>query len=146
KDERLTATVALDHTDYIAAENRVKPAIRANGGPKVSIKTTGAKVSKGKMQTYIPVFDEETVNRDLLVQGVGNLRDYFQNRGYFDVDVHFQIKDTDPDRQEITYIIGLGDRHKVVKVEVQGNKDFNTDTMRKRMFRLPSFVVRLLLG
>ena len=83
-------TSSSDHVDYDAATNTVKPTISADGGPKVQVKTSGAKVSKGTLQKYVPVFDEETVNRDLLVRGVANLRDYFQNRGYFDVDVDFQ--------------------------------------------------------
>ena len=90
KDDRLTANVVVGHVDYDASTNTVKPAISADGGPKVQVKASGAKVSKGTLEKYVPVFDEETLNRDLLVRGVANLRDYFQNRGYFDVDVDFQ--------------------------------------------------------
>ena len=146
KQDRLTGTATLDHMDYDAATNRVRPTIQTDSGPKVKINTSGAKVSKSNHQKYVPVFDEETVNRDLLVSGVRNLRDYFQNQGYFDVQVDFQNKQTNPDQEDITYTIGLGERHKVVKVDVQGNHYFTTDQIRERMFLQAAGFVRLRHG
>jgi outer membrane protein assembly factor BamA len=37
KEERLTAAVSLDHIDYLSEQNRVRPTIKADGGPKVEI-------------------------------------------------------------------------------------------------------------
>ncbi len=146
KDERLTAEVVLDHVDYNATTNTVKPTIRADGGPKVQVKVSGTKISKGTLRKYVPVFDEETVNRDLLVRGVANLRDYFQNKGYFDVEVDFQDRQVTPDQEEVTYVIGLGERHKVVKVDVTGNHYFKTEQIHERMFLQPAGTVRLRHG
>ncbi len=146
KDERLTANVSLDHVDYDATANTVKPTIHADGGPKVQVKASGAKVSKSTLQKYVPVFDEEAVNRDLLVRGVATLRDYFQNKGYFDVQVDFEDKKVTPDQEEITYVIGLGERHKVVKVELAGNRYFTADQIRERMYLQPAGTIRLRHG
>ncbi len=146
KDDRLTANVTLDHTDYIASENRVRPTIDAAGGPKVKITTEGGKVSKKTLQKYVPVFDEETVNRDLLVRGVANLRDYFQNKGYFDVQVDFRTAEPDPDHETITYVIGEGERHTLLRVDIAGNHYFPTDAIRERMFLHPKGIVRLRHG
>jgi outer membrane protein assembly complex protein YaeT len=134
KQDRLTASVTLKDQKYDQEANRVDTTIEANGGPKIKIRTEGAKVSKSKLQAYVPVFDEETVNRDLLVSGVRNLRDYFQNRGYFDVQVDFATKDVGPDERDITYTITPGVRHKVVKVEIKGNRYFNEGEIRERLF------------
>ena len=87
KQDRLTADIALDHQEFLPATRQVRTTVTADGGPKITIRTEGAKVSKSKLQEYVPVYDEQAVNRDLLVTGVRNLRDYFQNRGYFDVEV-----------------------------------------------------------
>ncbi|MEO8593898.1 MAG: BamA/TamA family outer membrane protein [Candidatus Solibacter sp.] len=146
KDKRLTASVVLDHVDYLEEPNDVKPAITVNAGPKVEVKASGAKLSKGNLQKYVPIFEEETVNRDLLVRGVANLRDYFQSRGYFDVDVDFQQRTVDADQEEITYIIALGERQKLVKVEVTGNRYFQTPAIRERMFLQPAGTIRLRRG
>ena len=146
KAERLTANVSLDHSDYIASENRVRPTINADGGPKVKVTTEGAKISKKDLQKYVPVFDEETVNRDLLVRGVANLRDYWQNRGYFDVTVDFQTAEPDPDQETITYVIGLGDRHKLLRVDITGNHFFKAEDIRERIFLHPAGFIRLRHG
>ncbi|PWU02639.1 MAG: hypothetical protein C5B51_20460 [Terriglobia bacterium] len=146
KADRLTADVSLDHSDYLADENRVRPTIDADGGPKVKITGQGAKVSKKTLQRYVPVFDEESVNRDLLVRGVANLRDYFQNQGYFDVQVDYQTANPDSDQENITYVVGLGDRHKVVRLDVTGNRYFKTDAIRERIFIRPKGTVRLRHG
>ncbi|HSU65531.1 MAG TPA: POTRA domain-containing protein, partial [Tepidisphaeraceae bacterium] len=146
KDKRLTADVVLASVDYDDAENVVKPHITANGGMKIEVKATGAKVSKGTLQKYVPIFDEETVNRDLLVRGVANLRDYFQSKGYFEAQVDFQERNVNADLKEITYTITPGERHKLVKVEITGNRYFNTPDIRERMFLQPAGVIMLRHG
>jgi outer membrane protein insertion porin family len=146
KEDRYTAAVTLDRMEYLPGQNRVRPHIEADGGPKIKIATEGAKLSKKKLEMYVPVFDEATVNRDLLVRGVGNLRDYFQGKGYFDVRADFSSRQVDPDHEEITYLIALGERHKVVRLEVQGNRYFTAGEIRERMFLQPAGFIRLRHG
>jgi outer membrane protein assembly complex protein YaeT len=146
KQDRLTASVTLDHTDYLADVNRVRATIHADGGPKVKIGAKEAKVSKGTLQRYVPVFEEETMNRDLLVSGARNLRDYFENQGYFDVQVDFQTADTSRDLQNITYVISLGERHRVLSLKIEGNRYIRTEDIRERMFLQPKHLVSLRHG
>lgn len=146
KQDRLTASVTLDHTDYLAAENRVQPTIKADGGPKVKIDADGAKVSKGTLKKYVPVFDEGTVNQDLLVTGARNLRDYFQSRGYFDVQIGLASENTKADLETITYKVSLGAAHRVVRLTVTGNRYFTTAEIRERMFLQPKGFIRLRHG
>jgi outer membrane protein assembly complex protein YaeT len=146
KQDRLTASVTLDHSDYLDGENRVRPTIQADGGPKIKVNVEGAKVSKGTMKKYIPILDEATVNRDLLVAGARNLRDYFQNKGYFDVEVDFTSHDPSPDLENITYTVSLGDLHRVVSLIVKGNRYFSTEQIRERMFLQPKGTIRFRHG
>jgi outer membrane protein insertion porin family len=146
KEERLTAAVTLQDKEYDAARNRVKPIVHADGGPKVRIDTQGAKVSKGDLEKYVPVFDEGTVNRDLLVRGAANLRDYFQNKGYFGVQVDFQTKNVTPDLEEVVFVVNLGQRNKLVKLEVTGNRYFTTDDILSRMYLEEAGLIRLRHG
>ena len=101
---------------------------------------------KGTLQKYVPVFDEGTVNQDLLVTGARNLRDYFQNRGYFDAQVDVASHQTNADLETITYTVSLGDIHRVVKVDVKGNRYFTTAEIRERMFLQPKGFIRLRHG
>jgi len=146
KQDRLTASVALDRTDYVEDKNRVQATIEADGGPKVKIGADGAKISKGKLRKYVPVYDEGTVNQDLLVTGAGNLRDYFQSKGYFDVQVDLASRNATPDLEVITYKVALGASHRVVKVTVKGNHYFSTADIRARMYMQPKGFIRLRHG
>lgn len=146
KQDRMTATVTLDHTDYLPAENRVRPTIQADGGPKVKIEADGAKVSKTLLKRYVPVYDEGTVNEDLLVTGARNLRDYFQNRGYFDVQVGLASRSNTAGVETITYKVSLGASHRVVRVTVNGNRYFTKAEIRERMFIQPKGFIRLRHG
>ena len=140
KQDRLTASVALDRADYLADQNRVRPEIQANGGPKVKIEADGAKVKKGLLKRYVPVYDEGTVNQDLLVTGARNLRDYFQNRGFFDVQVGLASTNTAADLETITYKVSLGASYRVVNLTVTGNRYFTKAEIRERMFMEPKEV------
>ncbi len=146
KQDRLTANVRIKSRDYDPKSNRVKVGFTADGGPKVKITATGGKISKGKLHEYVPVFDDRTVNRDLLVQGAANLRDFFQAAGYFDVKVDFKTDDTAKDLEKITYLLDLGVRHKLVKVSIQGNRFFRAQDIRDRMYLQPSGFIRLRHG
>ncbi len=146
KKNRLTADVTLQKREYLAQQNRVRPTIQANGGPVVKITAQEAKVSKGKLKKYVPVFQEQTVNNDLLVAGARNLRDYFQFQGYFDVQVDFTQTNPSNDLEEITYRIGLGERRRVVSVSLQGNHYFQNADIRARMYTEPAGFVRLRHG
>lgn len=146
KDKRLTAQISLHGMKYDPATRRVTPTLNVVGGPKVNVETTGAKISKRKLQAYVPVYDEQTVDRDLLTEGARNLRDYYQSQGYFDVAVDFHQKRSGPDREDIVYAVNLGRRQKVVNVEVQGNHYFATDVIRERMYIQTAGLIRIRHG
>ena len=136
--DRLMARIMLDKIDFDEDTTTARPVLNISPGPKVSITTVGAKVSRGKLQRYVPVFEEHSVDEDLLVEGQRNLRDFFQSEGYFEAEVEFKSQRVINDKQEIDYIVNLGKRHKLVKVEIDGNHYFDKQTIRERMFLLPA--------
>ena len=134
KANRLLATVELSKLDYDAALRRVHPALTINAGPKLEIKTIGAKVSKGKLKANVPIYEEHTVDRDLLQEGANNLRDELQAAGYFDVTVQYKEQRIVGDKEEIDFLITPGRRHQLVFLSITGNKYFQTKTLRERIF------------
>jgi outer membrane protein assembly complex protein YaeT len=134
KKDRLTASVNLSSIDYDAVTNRAKAHLDIDAGPKVSIRALEAKVSKGKLREYVPVYEEGSVDNDLLTEGATNLRDYFQARGYPDADVTFKREPVQNDQEVINFYIATGPRRKLVKVAIKGNTYFLDDTLRERMF------------
>jgi outer membrane protein insertion porin family len=146
KADRLTASVELEGMERLPQQNRARPTIQADGGPKIQVQVTGAKLSKGKLHQYVPVFEERTVNQDLLLMGVRNLRDYFQDRGYFDVQVELRTQQTNPDLETITYVVGLGERRILARVNIRGNHYFQTSQIRERIFLRQNGFIRLRYG
>src|SRR6185437_14519348 len=134
KKDRLTTTVTLGSLNYDPKTGRAKPSLEIEAGPKVEIKTLEAKVSKGKLRQFIPVYQEGSVDNDLLTEGAENLHDYFQSKGYPDVDVTFKREPQKDDKEVINYYIATGPRRKLVHIGIDGNTYFTPDTLRERMF------------
>jgi len=136
--DRLTARVDLQETEYDSANGRVRPHLSVAPGPKVEVKTLEAKVSRRVLKRYLPIYQERAVSPDILLEGKRNLEDYFQSQGYYDVDVEFRIEPPSADLQVIDYAISKGVRQKVVRVNITGNKYFDRDTITERMFIQPA--------
>ena len=98
------------------ARRRVQPNLNIEAGPKIRVKAVEAKVSKRVLRRYVPIFQERAVDNDLLVEGARNLRDYFQSKGYYDVDVDFRTRPLANDEQTIEYVIAQGQRYKLTRL------------------------------
>ncbi len=130
---RLQVKVTLDRLDYHDKTNTVTPTIDIDNGPLVEVGTSGAKVSQGKLRQLIPIFQEHAVDRGLLLEGTRNLVDYFQSQGYFNAMVDFNEQSPTPGVQRITYAVTRNARHRLVGVEITGNRFFDTATVRERL-------------
>jgi outer membrane protein assembly complex protein YaeT len=133
KQGRLEARVSLKAMEYDADTNRSRPALDIDAGPQVQVNAVGVKLSQGKLRSYVPIFEEHTLDETLLIEGARNLRDYFQSEGYFDAEVEFKRQRIVDDKASIDYLINPGARHKLVSIGIQGNRYFNTGAIRERM-------------
>jgi outer membrane protein insertion porin family len=133
KRERLAATVSLTSKEYAPATNRLNYTFLAHQGPLVIVKVEGAKISRGQMQKLVPVYEEGTVDQDLLNEGAQNLRNYFEGQGYFDVKVSHQPVQTDAQHLTALYTVELGKQHVVDSVTITGNKYFSTFLIAERL-------------
>ena len=141
--DRLKASVELQKVDYDAPQGRVRPTLNIDPGPRVKVTALEASVSKSVLKRYVPVFEEHAVDNDLLAEGKRNLIDYFQGRGYYDVDIDFRILPAQADLETIQYAISRGQRYKVAKVAITGSRYFKEDRIRERMYmEAASFTLR----
>ena len=53
----------------------------ANQGPEVKVSVEGAKISKSRLHLLVPIYEEGTIDNDLLNEGVFNIRDYHAAAG-----------------------------------------------------------------
>jgi outer membrane protein insertion porin family len=140
---RLGARVELEKLDYDATRRRVEPNLNIEAGPKIKVNAVESKVSHRVIKRYVPIYQEGTVDNDLLVEGQRNLRDYLQSQGYYDVDVGFRVQPVKNDLETIEYVISKGPRQKLAHVAIAGNQYFTTRDIRERMFMQPaSFTLR----
>src|SRR5580658_2951062 len=146
KGDHLEAQVTLEKLDYNADTNTLRPSLGIDNGPTVKVLTTGVKVSRGKLKQLIPVFEERTVDRTLLVEGQRNLVEYFQSQGYFDAAVEFSDERPSADVYEISYAIERNQRYKLESIAITGNKYFDSATLRERMFITPASFLRFRYG
>jgi outer membrane protein assembly factor BamA len=134
KQGRLEAQVAVKEQVYHPALNRVNYQLQINRGPLVDIQVDGVRIGHGKLKALVPIFQEGTVDDDLLNEGLRNLRDYFQTQGYFDVRLNWEQQTAaDGSRLDVVYHVDLGGKHKLVAIRIDGNKAFDTDLIRERM-------------
>jgi outer membrane protein insertion porin family len=126
KKDRLAATISLTSKEYVPPTNHLDYTFLAHQGPLVLVKVEGAKISHGTLEKLVPVYEEGTVDQDLLNEGTQNLRNYFEGHGYFDVKVSHQPVHEDAQHVTALYSVDLGQRHVVDTVTVSGNKYFST--------------------
>jgi outer membrane protein insertion porin family len=129
-EERMEAEIKLVSAKYDAQSKTVNYAFSANQGPVVRILLEGANISSDHLKHIIPIFEEGSVDEDLLNEGNRRLRDYFQQLGYFEVKVNHTQRSISDKEVVIAYSVQPGQRHRVHSVEVQGNKYFDSETLK----------------
>lgn len=133
KEDRLQAKVLLDSLEFDPERRTGQPILTIDAGPRIEVRTIGTNVSQKDLRRFVPVFQEHAVDQDLLTEGARNLRDYLQSRGYFDTEVEFKQGRVTNDRASIDYLINTGERFRLVRVEIKGNRYFRTEAIRERM-------------
>lgn len=133
KKDHLEATVALTKQTYNASTNTVDYDFRVNQGPQVEVSVEGMKISKSRLHLLVPIFEEGTIDNDLLNEGLHNLRDYLQQQGYFDAKVDVKMIGAGTGAEKVVFSADRGVKHKVLAVDITGNRYFTDDLLRERM-------------
>jgi outer membrane protein insertion porin family len=134
KSHRLESKVSLEGMKFDPEADSATPSLHIDAGPVIEIRAIGAKISRKQLEKYVPVFQERSVDRDLLSEGAHNLQDYLQSAGYVQADVQFKEQKVINDKAEIDYLVATGPLHKVTGIEISGNQYFRTETLRERMY------------
>ena len=130
KQNRLEAEIKLESQQYSADSARADFRFSLNRGPQVKVLVDGAKTGIERLKHVIPVFEEGTVDEDLLNEGNRHLRDFYQRMGYVDVKVDHEQQSASADRVVILYRVRLGPRRRIEQVAVAGNRYFSSATLK----------------
>ena len=132
--EYLTSKVTLENLAYDPTSNRVISTISLRAGPKIQIRSSGARLPARRLRQLVPVYQEQAVDRDLLAEGARNIEQRLEAEGYFEAGVDFEVGEVRDNAQLIRYTIDRGDRSRLIRVEFTGNKYFDEGTLRERMY------------
>jgi outer membrane protein insertion porin family len=147
KKGHLSGRVSARRGEYSLTSNSIPLTLEVTAGPTVRITVQGAKFSKRNLKRLIPIYQEASVDPDLLEEGRRNLRERLEREGYFDASVDYVVADNtaksgnaDLKMQEetITYKVNRGNRYKKLRIEIAGNHYFNTGLLLSRLSITPS--------
>ena len=133
KKDRLEGTITLTKSTYDAATDRLNYTFTANQGPEVKVLIEGVKVSNARLKLLIPIFEEGTIDNDLLNEGSHNIREFLQQQGYFDAKVEYKVLGEGTNAERVIFTADKGVKHKVLDVTFAGNKYFSDDLLRERL-------------
>ena len=107
--------------------------IEVTEGPRVLVQVEGAKFSKRDLKKLVPIYQEGSVDTDLLEEGKRNLRERMERDGYFDANVSYSMVSKEIEgaktgwkgsEETITYKVDRGDRHKLLRDRIPGKQIF----------------------
>ena len=142
----LLSRVSLQRLEYKQKSNTVTPHLHIEPGPKVELRASGEKMSRGKLRQFVPIFQERSLDRDLLVEGRRNLLEYFQSQGFFDAQVGFELLPKQGDKQVVEYVLARGVRRRLANLDIVGNQYFDDSTIRERLSITPATLIRYRRG
>ena len=119
----LTPVVRQGPPSFHPQTNRADLTFEVQPGPLVSVKVVGAHLWKRTMKKLIPIYDENSVDAELVHEGERNLVSHFQSKGYFDVQVSSEISQR-KDAVSLVYRVHRGAKHAVEGVFFEGNHYF----------------------
>jgi outer membrane protein insertion porin family len=129
KEDRLEGTISLQKSSYAAPRLQVDYDFSANQGPLVDVVVKGVELSRSRIKLLVPVYEEGAVDIDLLNEGAFNIKDYLQQRGYFNVTDKVELLGSGTSHVQVVYTVDPGKKHKVTEVKLQGNKYFDRNTL-----------------
>lgn len=132
KQHFLAGRVKLVSTLYNSETNRTDIKYGVTEGPKIEIKLAGAHVWGRTQKKLIPMYQENSVDPDLVNEGAQDLTSYFQSKGYFDAKVQSQIQ-KQPSGVIVLYQIVKGRRGKVEAIEFHGNEHFSDKDLKSHV-------------
>ena len=142
KKGHLSGRAAVRRGNYDAAKSTIPLDLEVTEGPRVKVTIEGAKFSDGELKKLIPIYQEGAVDADLLEEGKRNVRERLERLGYFDADVNYKTETHEvkssrsaaqTTEETITFTVERGAKHKLMGIEITGNKYFDSELLRSRL-------------
>lgn len=123
--------IVVSPPDYHTDTNLADIAMNVDTGPVIEIRVLGAKLSwlpflaSREKRKLISVYDEDSIDPDIVEESRRNLQDYFQRKGYFEVKVNTNTQQQS-DRTILTFQIDKGRKYSVKEIAFTGNQHISS--------------------
>ncbi|MCX6590794.1 MAG: BamA/TamA family outer membrane protein [Acidobacteria bacterium] len=141
----LMSSVTLRGLEWKPGEGVAVPTVEIDDKVPVDVTVEGVKMSAGLIRKLVPVFQEKSVDRELLNEGTRTITNYLQSQGYFEADVDYS-RGEDNGREQITFEVDRGPRTKLTGISFSGQSYFDDATLRERLSIQPATKVRYRQG
>ncbi|HEY1964513.1 MAG TPA: POTRA domain-containing protein, partial [Acidobacteriaceae bacterium] len=138
KKQRWAGSVTLEMKQYHPSTDQLDYSFRAREGPLVRVQVEGAKYSRSAIERLVPIYEEGSVDLDLVNEGANNLRADIQGKGYFDATVTHEPVHNSANDVTVLYKVNRGVEHRVDSVRIEGAKYFDHDTLEEHITVRPS--------
>jgi outer membrane protein insertion porin family len=121
--------VELAGAEYDPSTNRADVHFNVTPGQRAHVTIQGARVWSWTRRKLLPIYEEAELDSETIQEGRENLVAYFQSKGYFDVKVVAETR-SEKAIEDIVYRVTEGPRRKVRSVEIVGNRNLPTSSLR----------------
>ena len=133
-DLRFLNTRITNVPSYDSVENAVDVNVVIEPGPFVLVQVRGYELSDDAIAELIPVFEEGSVDPDLIEEGRVGILEYLRREGYFEASVRSDFFEAPLDNAfQINYTVDSGERYSVREVQIVGNAFFGDDLIYERI-------------
>jgi outer membrane protein insertion porin family len=114
--------------------NLADVAINVDTGPRIEIRVAGAKLSwlpfqSGRLKKkLVSIYDEGSIDPDIVEESRRNLQDYFERKGYFEVKVRADSQQQN-DRTILNFQVDKGHRYSVKEISFTGNHHLSSSDL-----------------
>ena len=141
----LMSSVTLRGLEWQPGLGVAIPTLEIDDKMPVDVEVEGIKMSAGLIRKLVPVFQEKSVDRELLNEGTRTIASYLQGQGYFEADVDYERSQVDG-REKITFAVDRGPRTKLAGITFTGQQYFDDATLRERLSIQPATAIRYRQG
>lgn len=130
--------IVIAPPEYHPETNLADVAIDVDTGPVIEIRVVGAKLSwvpflaGREKKKLISIYDEESVDPDIVEESRRNLQDYFERKGYFEVRVAANTQQQS-DRTVLTFQIDKGRKYSVKEITFTGNHHLDSSDLEAQL-------------
>jgi len=134
KEHHPASKITVNDPRYHADTNKADISMNVDIGPEVDIRVAGAKLSwipfqSGRQEKkLVPIYEEASIDPDLIEEGRRNLFNYFQQKGYFDAKVNVNSQ-TQNGKTLLTFQIEKGRKHSVADITFTGNHHLDSSDL-----------------